>query len=307
MTQSDTIEQLRAFNRYYTKRIGLLAPQPYGGELSLTEGRVLYELARHGPLKPSDLVAQLELDAAYVSRIVKRFGGLGWVTRVRDPEDGRGVVLTVTEAGRAAFAPVDASAREGLGQLIGHLGEAAQAALVTSARRIERLLARNEDGGGAWRMRDLQVGDIGQITARQALLYQREYGFDISYEALVAQLLAGFVQTFDADREAAFIAEKDGEVVGSVFLFRGDEDDVAKLRLLYVEPDMRGLGVGRALVEACVAAARQRGYRRMVLWTQNHLLAARRIYQAAGFELVSEQANRLFGQDLVSQVWGMDL
>lgn len=303
MTQNDTIERLRAFNRYYTHRIGLLAPQPYGGELSLTESRVLYELAHHGPLKAGDLITQLGLDAAYVSRIVKRFTALGLVAKARDPQDGRAAILTLTQAGRQAFAPIDAASREGLGQLIGHLGEAAQAALVTSVRRVERLL----EGSGVWRMRDLQVGDIGQITARQALLYQREYGFDISYEALVAQLLAGFVQTFDPDREAAFIAEKDGEVVGSVFLFRGDEDDVAKLRLLYVEPDMRGLGIGRALVEACVAAARQRGYRRMVLWTQNHLLAARRIYQAVGFALVSEQENRMFGCDLVSQVWGMDL
>jgi len=303
MNQAETIERLRAFNRYYTRRIGLLAPQPYGGDLTLTEGRVLFELARHGPLKPSDLVAQLGLDAAYVSRIVKRFGGLGWVTRMRDPQDGRGAILSLTEAGRQAFAPVDAASREGLGTLIGHLGEGAQGALIQSVGRIERLL----DGGGAWRMRDLQVGDIGHITARQALLYHREYGWDISYEGLVAGLFAAFVRDFDPAKEASFIAEKDGEVVGSVFLFRGDEEGVAKLRLLYVEPDTRGLGIGWALVEACVTAARKRGYRQMVLWTQNCLHSARKIYQAAGFALVSEQANHQFGADLVSQVWGMEL
>ena len=300
---TDTIERLRAFNRYYTKRIGLLSPQPYGGDLTLTEGRGLFELAHHAPLKPGHLVEQLGLDPAYVSRIIKRFTGLGWVERARDPDDGRAVVLTLTAAGREAFAPVDQAAREGLGQLIGHLGSAAQGALIASANRIERLL----DAGGGWKMRDLQVGDIGHVTARQGLLYHQDYGWDISYEALVAQLLAQYVAGFDASKDASFIAEKDGEVVGSVFLFRGDEDGVARLRLLYVEPDVRGLGIGRALVEACVAAGRARGYRRMVLWTQSTLLAARRIYQAVGFAPVSEQQNRMFGQDLVSEVWAMDL
>ncbi|MBW8880504.1 MAG: GNAT family N-acetyltransferase [Asticcacaulis sp.] len=304
MSDTDTIERLRAFNRFYTRRIGLLSDRPYGGDFTLTEVRVLFELAHHGPLKPSDMVEQLGLDPAYVSRIVKRFDGLGLVARQRDPDDGRGVILSLTEKGRETFAPMDAVSRETLGRMIGHLGGEAQAALARSAQRIEQLLGGD---GKTWRMRDLQVGDIGHVTARQALLYHREYGWDISYEGLVAGLFADFIRNFDPSKEASFIAEKDGEVVGSVFLFRGDEDGVAKLRLLYVEPETRGLGIGRALVEACIAAARQRGYRRMVLWTQNCLGSARKIYQAAGFELVSEQTNHQFGADLVSQVWGIDL
>lgn len=304
MTQTDLIERLRRFNRFYTRKIGLLSERPYGGDFTLTEGRVLFELAHDGPLKPSWLVNRLGLDPAYVSRILKRFTARGLVERAPDPDDGRGAIMALTAHGREVFAPMDAASREGLAAMVAHLDTRRQDVLIAATSRIETLLSDTPRG---FTLRDMQVGDLGHITSRQALLYQREYGFDMTYEGLVAGLFADFVKTFDPAKEASFIAVDGDDILGSVFLFRGDEPGVAKLRLLYVEPEARGLGIGRALVAACIAAARQRGYTRMVLWTQNSLVSARRIYQAAGFELVSEQPNHAFGVDLVSQVWGMDL
>ena len=304
MTQADIIARLRRFNRFYTRRIGLLSERPYGGDFTLTEVRVLFELAHDGPLKPSWLVHHLGLDAAYVSRILKRFTALGLVERRPDPDDGRGAILTLTVHGREVFAPMDAASREGLAAMVGHLDARRQYALINATARIESLLSDTSRG---FTLRDMQVGDLGHITSRQAILYANEYGWDISYEGLVAGLFADFVKQFDPAKEASFVAVDGDDILGSVFLFRGDEPGVAKLRLLYVEPDARGLGIGRALVAACIAAARERGYRRMVLWTQDCLVSARRIYQAAGFTLVSEQPNQAFGADLVSQIWGMDL
>lgn len=304
MTQTDMIERLRRFNRFYTRKIGLLSERPYGGDFTLTEVRVLFELAHDGPLKPSWLVNHLGLDPAYVSRILKRFTALGLVERTPDPDDGRGAIMALTPHGREVFAPMEAASRGALNAMVGHLDKGRQVALVGAADRIETLLS---DAPRSFALRDLQVGDIGHITSRQALLYTAEYGWDITYEGLVAGLFADFVKNFDPAKEASFIAVAGDDILGSVFLFRGDEPGVAKLRLLYVEPDARGLGIGRALVTACIAAARERGYERMVLWTQNCLVSARRIYQAAGFELVSEQPNRAFGADLVSQVWSVNL
>lgn len=304
MDPSDVIARLRRFNRFYTRRIGLLSERPYGGDYTLTEVRVLFELAHEGPLKPSFLVTHLGLDPAYVSRILKRFTALGLVERRPDPDDGRGAIMVMTQHGRTVFAPMDEASRHGLADMIAHLGADGRDALVAAAAKIETLVA---DAPRTFVLRDLQVGDLGHITSRQALLYAREYGWDISYEALVAGLFADFVKHFDPALEASLIAADGADILGSVFLFRGDEAGVAKLRLLYVEPEARGLGLGRTLVDACIAAARDRGYRRLVLWTQSCLTSARRIYQAAGFDLVSQQANHAFGKDLTSQVWGLDL
>ena len=303
MTQTDLIDRLRRFNRFYTRRLGLLSERPYGGDFTLTEVRVLFELAHEGPLKPSWLVGHLGLDPAYVSRILKRFGKLGLVDRARDPDDGRGVIVTLTQEGREVFAPLDAASREGLAAMVGHLDDRAKAGLIDAVERVEGLLTTPR----GYRLRDLEIGDIGHITSRQALIYAGEYGWDISYEALVARLFADFVTTFDPAKEASFVAVDGGTILGSVFLFRGDDEGVAKLRLLYVEPGARGLGLGRALVDACIDAARARGYRRLVLWTQDCLVSARRIYTAAGFERVSQQANPAFGKVLNSQVWALGL
>ncbi len=298
---TDTIADLRAFNRFYTRRIGLLNERPYGGDFTLTEVRVLFELAHTASLKPGDLVTSLGLDPAYVSRILKRFEASGLVERWRDPNDGRAFIIRLTTAGREAFAPLNAASIEGLSAMIDHLTGDQKREVSGAVRTLTDLLAHTS--AAPITLRPLQVGDIGTITRRQGELYAAEYGWDITYEALVAELLSAFVNGFDAAQEEAFIADRGGEVVGSVFLFRGDAPGVAKLRLLYVDASVRGQGLGARLVEACIAAARSRGYKRMTLWTQDCLVSARRIYQAAGFELASEQRHHRFGHDLNAQVW----
>jgi DNA-binding MarR family transcriptional regulator/GNAT superfamily N-acetyltransferase len=298
---TDTIGDLRAFNRFYTRQLGLLNERPYGGDYTLTEVRVLFELAHAAQLKPGDLVALLGLDPAYVSRILKRFEAAGLVNRVRDPDDGRGFIISLTPAGRAAFEPLSRASVEGLSAMIDHLGADQQRELGEAVRNLTRLLDGAETAPIV--LRPLQVGDIGAITRDQGLLYAREYGWDLTYEALVAELLAAFVSGFDPVKEEAFVAERDGRVVGSIFLFRGDTPDAAKLRLFYVDPATRGQGLGARLVEACIKAAQTRGYKRLRLWTQDCLVSARRIYQAAGFQLVSEERHHRFGHDLNAQVW----
>ncbi len=301
---SDTIAELRAFNRFYTRQIGLLNERPYGGDFTLTESRVLFELANAPSLRPGELVDQLGLDPAYVSRILKRFEGAGLIERHRDPEDGRGYLFRLTHEGREAFAPINRASVDVLSSMIAHLSAAQQAEIIAAAWTLRRAF---EHKPGETILRPLQVGDIGMVTRQQGLLYAAEYGWDMTYEALVAELLSGFVANFDPKLVDSFIAERDGHIVGSVFLFRGDVVGTAKLRLLYVDACMRGQGLGRRLVEACIAAARARGYERMTLWTQDCLTSARRIYQAAGFKLASEEKHHRFGQDLTAQVWNLDL
>jgi len=298
---TDTVADLRAFNRFYTRQLGLLNERPYGGDYSLTEVRVLFELAHASPLKPGDLVGSLGLDPAYVSRILKRFEAAGLIDRTRDPDDGRGFIISLTPAGREAYEPLNQASVEAVSGMIDHLDADRRAELGVAIRGLKRLLEGDEAGPIV--LRSLQVGDIGAITRAQGLLYAREYGWDITYEALVAELLAAFVGRFDPAREEAFVAERDGTVVGSIFLFRGDTPDAAKLRLFYVDPAARGQGLGTRLVDACIAAARARGYTWLRLWTQDCLVSARRIYQAAGFQLVSQERHHRFGHDLNAQVW----
>ena len=302
---TDLIADLRDFNRFYTRRIGLLNERPYGGDFTLTEVRVLFELAHAPQLKPGDLVASLGLDPAYVSRILKRFETGGLVDRERDPGDGRGFLIRLTPAGRAVFEPLNQASIEGLSAMAGHLSEDGRRDVGEAIRTLRRRL--DAATPATILLRPLRSGDIGAITRAQGLVYAREYGWDITYEALVAELLAAFVNGFDPAKEEAFIADRDGEVVGSVFLFRGDTPDAAKLRLLYVDEGARGQGLGARLVEACIAAARARGYARLRLWTQDCLVSARRLYQAAGFQLVSEERGRRFGHDLNAQVWERSL
>ncbi len=302
---TDIVTELRAFNRFYTRRIGLLNEQPYGGGFTLTQVRVLFELAHAPALKPGDLVTSLGLDAGYVSRILKRFEATGIIGRARDPEDGRGFLIRLTEAGRAAFEPVNQASVEGLSAMIAHLSEAQRHQVGGAVRTLTDLLGA--PAATPIVLRPLQIGDIGDITRCQGRLYAEEYGWDITYEALVAELLSGFVNNFDPAREEAFIADRGGEVMGSVFLFRGETPDTAKLRLLYVDAAARGQGLGARLVDACIEAARARGYARLRLWTQDCLVSARRIYQAAGFNLVSEERHRRFGHDLNAQIWERSL
>ncbi|EHK58327.1 bifunctional helix-turn-helix transcriptional regulator/GNAT family N-acetyltransferase [Allomesorhizobium alhagi] len=303
---NEQIADVRAFTRFYTRQIGLLEERLHKSAFSLTEARVLYELAHRNGLTATDLGRDLGLDAGYLSRLLKKFESRGFVTRAPSATDARQSVLSITEAGRKAFELLDQASREEVAGLLGRLSAEHREAVVAAMQKLRRLLGQSREPATPYILRPLQVGDIGWIVHRQGVLYAREYGWDESYEALAAEILAGFVKSFDPEYENAWIAEREGEVVGSVFLMRKSAE-VAKLRLLYVEPSARGLGIGRRLVDECIAFARAKGYKTLTLWTNDVLVSARRIYQAAGFQLTGEERHHSFGKDLVGQTWDLAL
>lgn len=306
MAHSTDIARLRAFNRFYTARIGVLLERPYDEDFSLTETRVLFELAHADELQPSELARELGLDRAYLSRILARFSRLKLIERRTDAEDRRSTRVRLTAKGRATFAPMNEASQVQVASLLEPLSAAGRRDLASATATIETLLGA-KPASAPVKLRDLAVGDIGWITHRQAVLYQQEYGWDAGYEALVAEILGQFVRTFDPAREQAWIAECGGDIVGSIFLVKSDDPMVAKLRLLYVEPTARGGGIGAKLVSACIEGARKRGYRQLTLWTNDVLVSARRIYEATGFKLVEETRHHSFGKDLVGQTWTLDL
>ena len=248
---------------------------------------------------------ELGLDPGYLSRILKKFESRDLLQKSRSEEDRRQVFLSLTDVGQAAFGPLNQASANQIGAMLSKLSSAEQQKLVQAMALVERLI-----GGSApeasYTLRPHRVGDIGWIAHRQGLLYAEEYGWDETFEALVAEIAAAFVRNFDPDWERCWIAERDGEIVGSVFLVR-HSNEIAKLRLLYLEPSARGLGLGRRLVDECITFARAKGYRTLTLWTNDVLAAARGIYQATGFRLVKEEAHRSFGKDLIGQTWDLDL
>jgi DNA-binding MarR family transcriptional regulator/GNAT superfamily N-acetyltransferase len=300
------IAAVRAFNRFYTRQIGLLEEGLYRSEFSLTEVRVLYELAHRDGLTASELVRYLNLDPGYLSRLLKKFEARGLVTRAPSEADARQSVLALTPAGRDAFAPLNRASHDEIAAMLGHLGADEREALVKAMQTVRRLLGGAPGPRVPYILRPPRPGDLGWVVHRQAVLYATEYGWDGTFEALVAEIAAAFVKNFDPKRERCWIAEREGEIVGSVFVVR-QSDEVAKLRLLYVEPSARGLGIGRRLVEECIGFARSRGYRTLTLWTNDILVSARRIYEAAGFRLVGEERHHSFGKDLVGQNWELAL
>jgi DNA-binding MarR family transcriptional regulator/N-acetylglutamate synthase-like GNAT family acetyltransferase len=300
------IDTIRAFNRFYTRQIGLLEEGYLHSDFTLTEARVLYELAHRDKPTAAQIGASLGLDAGYLSRILAKFDRRRLVKRTDSKVDDRAVHLALTAAGRKALEPLDNAAREHIGGLLQPL-DARDVGAVTSAMAVvQRVLGGAKGSGKDYRLRDLQIGDIGWVTHRQAVLYTQEYGWDNTYEALVAEILAAYVRHFDEKWERSWIAEREGQVIGSVFLMKKSET-VAQLRLLYVEATARGLGVGARLVDECIRFARARRYRKLTLWTNDCLSSARKIYLAAGFELVKEEKHHSFGKDLVGQTWDLDL
>lgn len=297
-------EAVRKFNRFYTRHIGVLHEHLLASEFSLTEVRILYELAHRPAISTSDLCRELNLDAGYVSRVVSGFEKQGLIAKTRSAADARVAELALTEAGRAAFAPLDRASRNEVIAVLEQLPEPAQQQLVGAMNDIQNLLSDTTPAG--YLLRDPLPGDMGLVVANQAMVYAREYGWNAEYEALVAEIVARFIREFDRSRERCWIAENDGRMVGSVFVVRQD-DTTAKLRLLYVDASARGLGIGRRLVDECLRFAKQAGYARMMLWTNSVLADARRIYEKAGFQLIEEEAHHSFGQDLVGQVWARDL
>lgn len=307
MTESsdDQIAAIRRFNRFYTRQIGLLDEGLLKSPFSLTEARVLYELAHRDGLTASDLGRDLGLDAGYLSRILKKFEGQGLLDRTPAESDARQSVLALTGAGRAAFAPLNSASSAEVRALLRGLPPDSRERLVDAMRTIGRLLG-DEPPPVAYILRPPEPGDLGLIVSQQMRLYHREYGWDWTFEGLAAEIVAHFVANFDPDRERGWVAERDGAVVGAVFCVRAT-DELAKLRMLHVEPAARGLGIGRRLVDEVIRFARARGYRRVTLWTNDVLVSARRIYHAAGFRLVEEERHHAFGHDLVGQNWELAL
>lgn len=295
------VRAVRAFNRFYTQRIGILK-RYLDTDFTLTEVRVLYELAHRPPLAARDLVRDLELDPGYLSRILRRFEDKGWIARETAPHDGRQHLLRLTEAGYATFAPLQQKSRDETAALLATLSKEARPRLIQAMETVHRLLEPVAPEQRQVVLRDPRAGDMGWVVQAHAELYAREYGFDWTFEALVAEIVAKFVRDFDPQGERCWIAEVDGERAGSVFVVR-QSATVAKLRLLILKPEARGLGLGGRLVDECIAFARAAGYRRMVLWTQSNLTAARAIYASRGFELKASEPNEAFGQKLVSETW----
>jgi DNA-binding MarR family transcriptional regulator/N-acetylglutamate synthase-like GNAT family acetyltransferase len=300
------IEAIRAFNRFYTQRIGVLREGLLDSPFSLAEARVLYELARRKQPSSSGLCRELSLDPGYLSRILQRFEKGRLLARRRSTEDGRQYLLALTKRGRAAFAALDKGSRRHVGGLLKPIAAADRARVVTAMATIEQAFRGTPAGTVPYLLRAHRPGDIGWVVGRHGALYAEEYGWDESFEALVAEIAAKFLRHYDAKREHCWIAERDGDTVGSVFLVKQSRA-VAKLRLLLVEPKARGAGIGGRLVEECVGFARRAGYRKVTLWTQSILVAARRIYEHAGFRLVREEPHRSFGHDLVGEHWELTL
>ncbi len=299
------ISAVRAFNRFYTRELGVLGQRLLESPFSLSEARVLYELAHRDSAAAKEIGIELDLDAGYLSRIVQKFDDDGLINRKPLPTDRRQHQLKLTAKGRQAFAKLDRSSHEDVAKMLRSLSE-------TDRRRLTAAMATIEDLLGAARtsrpatLREPRPGDMGWVVQSHGAQYAGEYGFDSSFEALVAEIAAKFLTSFDASRERCWIAEIDGAQVGSVFLVRHD-DEVAKLRLLLVEPAGRGHGLGKRLVGECIAFARACGYRKITLWTQSILTSARKIYQDAGFVLVASEPHRSFGQSLIGETWEMKL
>jgi DNA-binding MarR family transcriptional regulator/N-acetylglutamate synthase-like GNAT family acetyltransferase len=305
-SQADRIAAVRQFNRFYTRQIGVLREKPYKGPFSLTEVRVLYELAHREQPTAAELSNDLGLDAGYLSRMLAGFEKRGWLGKKPCDADGRQSLLSLTTPGRKVLAPLDARSREEVGKILGALSTAEQSQLIDAMRTIEKLLGARSGQKTAYILRSHQPGDMGWVVYRHGVLYSQEYGYDEHFEALVAEIVAKFVQSFDPKRERCWIAEKDGEIVGSVFLVKHSKS-VAKLRLLLVEPAARGLGIGKRLVEECVRFAWQAGYKKIMLWTQSSLREARGVYEKAGFRLVGQKKHHSWGHDLVAETWDLVL
>ena len=303
------VEAVRRFNRFYTQRIGVLDESLLGSGLTLTQARVLFEIGSCQSCTAGDLISLLRLDAGYLSRILQEFADSGWVKRKPSPEDGRRALLSLAPKGRKKFTELDQHSRRLIGELISPLSAPQRAQLLNGMRTLQESLSvappRQERSVN---IRPHRIGDVGWAIERHGELYSIEYGWNEEFEALVATLFARFATKHDPATERFWVAEVDGERVGCVFVVRAEkEEDTAQLRCLLVDPRGRGLGLGRRLVDECLGFSKSAGYRRIILWTNDVLVSARRIYEAAGFSLLEETAHRSFGHDLVGQYWSRRL
>ena len=297
---------VRRFARFYTRRIGLLEEGLLESPFSLSQARVLYELAQQREATATALASALDIDHGYLSRILRGFEERDLIVRRRDRNDGRQIVVSLTTKGHKAFASLDHRSQRETGGLLKHLDDAEQVRVVTAMDTIERLIGRDGAPERRVTLRSPQPGDMGWVVARHGALYAAEYGWSSHIEAITAEIVSGFLKTSDPARERCWIAEMDGEPVGSIFLVR-NSDEVARIRLLIVDPKGRGLGIGRMLVEASIAFARNAGYRKITLWTHAVLTAARAIYQKQGFRLVDQWVHDDFGKPEPSETWELTL
>jgi DNA-binding MarR family transcriptional regulator/GNAT superfamily N-acetyltransferase len=296
---------VRQFNRFYTRQIGVLQEGLLRSALSLAQVRVLFELAHRAQTTATELGRELGLDGGYLSRMLRDFEKVGLISRRPSAADARQNLLALTATGRLLFAELDERSRAEIAQMLRALPAPAQQQLVSAMQRIQRMLDRSSDEVPVV-LRSHIPGDIGWVVFRHGVLYAREYGWDEHFEALVAQIAASFILNLDSAHERCWIAERDGERVGCIFLVR-KSDDVAQLRLFLVEPSARGHGIGRRLLRECVEWAREKGYARITLWTNDVLVAARKLYEEAGFVLVHSYEHKSFGRALVGQTWELGL
>ncbi len=300
------VAAVRRFNRFYTQRIGVLQEGWLKSPFSLAEARVLYELTHRDKPTATELARDLGLDPGYLSRMLRGFEVRGLILKETSDTDGRQSLLSITARGRKRFAPIEAHTDQEVRGMLGALPPPAQAKLVDALGTIERVLGGETGTKVPYILRPPRAGDMGWIVSRHAALYAEEYGWTDPFEGLCAQIVADFVNQYDARRERCWIAEVDGENAGCVMLVK-DSDEVARLRLLLVEPSARGLGIGARLVDECVRFARASGYRSITLWTHSILTAARHVYQQAGFTLTSSEPKKSWGKDVVSEMWDMRL
>jgi DNA-binding MarR family transcriptional regulator/GNAT superfamily N-acetyltransferase len=301
---------VRQFNRFYTRQIGLLKEGLLNGPYSLTEARVLYELAHREKPTASDLGRDLGLDRGYLSRILRGFQKHGLIEKTVSKSDGRQSLLSLNQKGHAIFTPLNKRWHEEMGGMLRNISSAEQKRLVQAMQTIETILsgsdAAKQNGKTPYTLRPHKSGDMGWVVHRQGLLYWQEYGYDERFEALAAEIVAEFIQNYQPKRERCWIAEKDGEIVGSVFLVEHSKT-IAKLRLLLVEPSARAMGIGARLIDECSRFACKAGYRKITLWTQSELLAARHLYQKAGYRLIGRKPHHSFGKSLVAETWELKL
>jgi DNA-binding MarR family transcriptional regulator/RimJ/RimL family protein N-acetyltransferase len=300
------IRDMRHFNRFFTRKIGVLREGLLHTPYSLTEARIIFELANRSNLTASDLCNELGLDAGYLSRILNNLEQQNLIERTRSDEDGRQRLISLTTEGQNAFAVLDSRSNDEVSEMLSELGESDRVRLIDAMHTIEGLLNHGFKYAGPFYLRHHEAGDMGWVIHQHGLLYHQEYGWDESFEALVAQICAYFLNHYDPRKERCWIAEMHGERVGSVFCVKAS-DEVAKLRLLLVTPKARGSGLGTHLVQECIRFARRSGYQKLTLWTNDVLVAARKIYEKNGFKLVEEAPHHSFGHDLVGQNWELML
>lgn len=302
----DRISAVRQFNRFLTRQIGALQEGLLHSPYSLTEARIIFELAQQPDMTSSHLGRELGLDAGYLSRILTRLEQQELLERVSSETDARQKLLRLTSEGNKAFALLDKRSRDEVAEMLSELSEEEQQRLLKAMNNIESVLDKSFKYSDPFILRSYEAGDMGRVTSMHGMLYAQEYGWDEHFEALVAQIVADFINSYKPTKERCWIAEMNGEIVGSVFVVQANETD-AKLRLLLVDPKARGMGLGTRLVEECIRFARRCGYKKLKLWTNSVLVEARHIYQKTGFQLVAQEAHHSFGQDLVGETWELYL